>query len=357
MRYYQKVLAAIAIAGAVATTGGAETRSSDAAVTCHEIAGPPTAAAPVSREALIAYFNTLAEARPHCEVAVIGADPDAEALFHLAVVMQREGVHERAIGVFEMAAEAGVAAAHTKLADYYNFGIGPVREDLRRAVEEYEKAMAGGDTVAMATMAMMYQLGRGVPQDYEKMIALLKASAEAGYHFAQFRLAELYMKPDAIPSEIAARLDLPDPIKAADLYEKAAQQGSVEARAALDGFISGEMLSASPEIRLKWLRYSASQGDPEALNQLGLMHELGDGVEYDPARAASLYISALEAGLPVQRLRVGPNGRAPRWDRETALEFQVILQDRGLYRGPLDAIIGRGTMAAAGQVAAQGRKP
>lgn len=339
-----------AAAPALARTGA----SGAAAAMCRQIAGPPESGAPVSREALGAYFGRLGEARAHCEAAVIGPDPDPEALFQLAVIMQREGVHERALEVFEMAADAGLAAAHTKLGDYHNFGIGPVREDYARAVAEYEKAAAAGDAPAKSTLAIMYQIGRGVPQDFDRMIALLKDAAGAGYHFAQFRLAELYMDPGALPPGLARRLDLPDPIEAAKLYEMAAAQGSTEARAALKRFYDGSGAFDDPEVKMKWLMHGAKNGNAQAMNALGFMHERGEGVDYDPVRAAELYVEALKTGdLPVEKLRGTVNGYPARWDRETALNFQTILRYLGLYNGALDAIVGPGTLGAARRLTQQ----
>lgn len=343
---------AILTAAMTVTAGQGLAQSGTAAERCHEIAGVPDSGAPVSREALTAHFGRLGEARAHCEAAVIGSDPDREALFHLAVVMQREGVHERALEVFAMAADAGLAAAHTKLGDYRNFGIGPVAEDHAGAVAEYEKAAAGGDAPAKATLAIMYQIGRGVPQDFDRMIALLKEAADAGYHFAEFRLAELYMNPGVIPARLAHDLDLPDPIAAAKLYEKAAAQGSTEARAALEKFYEGGAGFDDPEVKMKWLRHGAETGNAQAMNALGFMYERGEGVDYDPVRAAELYVEALKTGnLPVAQLRGMVNGYPARWDRETALNFQTILRYLGLYNGALDAIIGPGTMGAAQRLA------
>jgi TPR repeat protein len=59
--------------------------------------------------------------------------------------------------LYERAAEAGEAAALTRLGDYYNFGIRPVREDVDRAVELYEEAVAAGDRAASATLSMMHR--------------------------------------------------------------------------------------------------------------------------------------------------------------------------------------------------------
>lgn len=356
MRYSAALLmAVISVLWGVAWGGaGLAQTDGDAAAMCHEIAGAPDAGTPVSREALTSRFNTLGKARAHCEAAVIGTGPDPAALFHLAVIMQREGVHERALELFALAGEAGVAAAHTKLGDYYNFGIGPVAEDHRRAVTEYKMAAKGGDASAQSTLAVMYQLGRGVPRDSGRMLELLKASADAGYHFSQFRLAEVYMTPEAVPASLARELDLPDPVRAAELYRKAADQGSEEARAALEKFYEDSDRFDDPETRMKWIRHAAGNGNARAINTLGFMYEQGDGVAYDPVRAAELYVEALATGeLPVSDLRGRVNGYPPRWDRTTAREFQLILQERGVYTGALDGLVGPGTLGAARRLAQQ----
>ncbi|MEL6991032.1 MAG: hypothetical protein AAGL92_05590, partial [Pseudomonadota bacterium] len=158
---------------------------------------------------------------------------------------------------------------------------------------------------------------------------------------------------DAVSPTLARQLDLPDPLKATEFYELAAAQGNSVARAELDKAADGEGLFNDPAVRLKLINRGVEQGEPSAINTLGFMHERGDGVDYNPQLAAQLYIQALEAGLPVQELRGLENGRFVRWDNETALEFQVILQNRGLYLGFLDAVVGPGTMGAAAQVAQQ----
>lgn len=49
---------------------------------CLELAGEPTAEAPVSRDAGSAFFSAMAKARPHCEAALIGPEQDGRVLFH-----------------------------------------------------------------------------------------------------------------------------------------------------------------------------------------------------------------------------------------------------------------------------------
>jgi len=82
--------------------------------------------------------------------------------------------------------------------------------------------------------------------------------------------------------------------------------------------------------------------------------EQGIGTDRDPERAAAQYVRALETGdVEPETMRGTVNGVVPPWDTETALAFQRILQERGLYRGALDAMVGPGTLGAARALAQQ----
>ena len=71
------------------------------------------------------------------------------------------------------------------------------------------------------------------------------------------------------------------------------------------------------------------------------------GVERNPQRAAELYVQALETGdVRMNALRSAGGAYEPRWDTDTAIAFQQILQERGLYLGALDGVIGPMSRAA-----------
>ncbi|WP_232796468.1 tetratricopeptide repeat protein [Roseovarius salinarum] len=353
MRHAAKsVMIALPAAAVLAAAVPAAAQSTDAAARCLDVAGPPDAGVPVSRDALARDLEALQRARADCEEAAARPDPAPAALYHMGVILQREGAHDTALARFEAAAERGVAAAHTKLGDYYNFGIGPIEEDHDRAVAGYRAAAEAGDMPAKTTLAIMHGLGRGVAQDSERMIALLQDAADAGYHFAQVRLAQVYRNADGLADTQAEALGLPDPEKAATLYEMAAEQGNTTARTELAKLYADASLFDDPEKQAAWTRRAAEAGNPAAINTLGFLHERGKGVAYDPVRAAELYVEALETGeIKVSGLRGRDGGRTPKWDRQTALEFQKILKDRGFYRGALDAIVGPGTLGAARKLA------
>jgi TPR repeat protein len=323
---------------------------------CLDIAGAPSAEAPISEAAQRAAFQALARARADCTAAVQDLPEAGGALFHLATIAQATGDHRQAVRLYERAAEAGEAAALTRLGDYYNFGIRPIREDVPRAVEYYEQALAGGDAAAAATLAMMHRLGRGVPRDPVRQMALMTEAAEAGYHFAQYRLARTYLTGEGIPAEAQEALGLPDPVRAIPHLAAAARAGNDDAaREIADLYASGAPgLTPNPFRQFRWVSFLADKGDASAMAQRAFLIERGIGTEYDPERAAAEYVRALETGeIDPGSMRGVVDGAVPPWDRETALAFQRILQARGLYRGALDAQVGPGTLGAARALAAQ----
>ena len=85
------------------------------------------------------------------------------------------------------AAKSGLPRAHYNLAVCYHFGIG-VGVDHEQAIENYQRAIAGGSTEAMVYLSKMYALGEGVPVDREKSEKLLEDAAEKGNPVACFIL-------------------------------------------------------------------------------------------------------------------------------------------------------------------------
>ncbi len=317
---------------------------------CLDGAGAPSAEVPVSEEAQRRFFASLRDARADCETAV-ELDPEAGApLFHLATIAQARGRHDEALELYGRSAEAGVPAAHTRLGDYYNFGIGRVRTDIDRALGHYRDAVAAGDPAGTATLAFMYRLGRGVSRDTGEMVRLFDIAAGQGYHFAQFQLAQVFLTGDGVPGQADETLGIPDPARAVRYLTSAASAGNQQA--ALDlarVYGSGaEGVAPNPRARYRWINLVAEQGLPSAIAARAFLLEQGIGTDPNPDRAAAEYIRALETGeVDPDDLRDAAIGAPPDWDDATARAFQVILQERGLYDGAIDGIVGRGTLAGA----------
>ena len=327
----------------------AQTAPEEAAMRCVEIAGAPDAGVPVSPGAQDAARATLQEAAPFCEEAMADA-ATPEVLFHLGALRQAAGEHDAAITAFEAAAEAGLAAAETKLGDYQLFGIGSLGRDAETAAGHFRAGAEGGDPAAQMTLGLLHRLGAGVPRDTGRMVDLMRQAADAGYHFAQFRLGQTYLTGEGIPGGRDVALGIPDRAAAARYLSMAAEQGNIEAVLEL-ARLHGELEGAGqgdPVQQFIWTSRAAEEGLPDAIAALGFLYERGRGVEANPERAAALYVEAMETGdVGIDDLRGQVGGYVPRWDRQTAIALQLILQERGLYRGAIDGIIGPMSRAAA----------
>jgi len=313
------------------------------AAQCAALAGPPDSGVPVSPAALESSLAALRLARPYCEQAIADGTATAETHFQLAVLLQNEGKHGAALEHFRIAADMGLAAAHAKLGDYALFGIGPVKPDVDEAVAEYRIASGDGDLAATTTLAFLYRLGRGVPRDPSQMMQLMTTAADGGYQFAQYRLAQTYLTGDGIAGGADEALGVPNPERGAKYLELAARQGNSKAILELAQLYADDSggVAWDPDAHAYWTIEAAKTGDPEAIAALGLLYEKGRGVEKDPQRAAELYVQVLETGkVSFADMRKGAARRIPAWDQDTAVAFQLILQERGLYEGAIDGIIG-----------------
>ncbi|MBY6199783.1 sel1 repeat family protein [Maritalea mobilis] len=321
---------------------------------CMDTAGEPSAEIAETEAAQREIFQGLAAAQRDCIAAAEALPEEGGPLFHLATIAQVTGEHRQAVRLYERSAEAGVGAAYSRLGDYYLLGIRPIDEDVDRAVEYYRQAVDLGDTEAMVTLAQMHRLGRGVPRDGDEMLRLLEMATEAGYHRARTALLDIYLTGDDVPA--GTTVQLPDASRAVPILTELAREGDVSAALRLAQLYDrgAPGIEPDPQRRYGWVGFAAENGAPEAIAARAFLLEQGIGTERDPILAAAEYVRALETGeVDPVTMRGTVNGRTPPWDRETALEFQRILQERDLYDGALDAMVGPGTLAGARALAGQ----
>ncbi|RME13899.1 MAG: sel1 repeat family protein, partial [Alphaproteobacteria bacterium] len=327
--------------------GGASATPDRDVADCRALAGEASAGVPPNAEAAREHRTALAAAAGACTRAAGADDAPPDLLFLAAEIAQGRRDTARAFALLQRAAKAGFGPAETRLGDYYLFGAAPGGKNIEAAVEHYEKATLLHDAPGMTTLALMHRAATGVPKDPARMVALLGWAADAGYHFAQYRLAQTYLNGEGIPGRSDESLGIPDPARAAKLYTKAAEAGNMQAALELAALYAdpNSPLGENPEERARLVRMAANAGLPEAKAALAALYETGQGVEKDPALAAQLYVEALESGkLAFDELR---RAAPARWDEATAIEFQRLLADRGLYDGALDGVVGPNTRAAA----------
>jgi hypothetical protein len=188
------------------------------------------------------------------------------------------------------------------------------------------------------------------------MIALMQQGADAGYHFAQYRLAQTYLTGEGVPDEALEGLGLPNPVRALRYLAAAARSGNDEAaRELAELYATGAPgLTPNPARQFRWTSFPGRQGRRARHGahrvplRTGHRHRARSGARRGRIRAC--------AGNRWRRS--SHDARDYRWRRaalgqETALAFQAILQARGLYTGALDAQVGPGTLGAARALAPQ----
>ena len=149
--------------------------------------------------------------------------------------------------------------------------------DYADALREWEPLAEQGNAPTQFNLGLMYDDGKGVPQDHKTAVKWYRLSAEQGYANAQYNLGFMYNKGNGVPQD----------------YETAA----------------------------KWYRLAAEQGNANAQNNLGGMHDKRRGVRQDYETAAKWYTLAADQGhaiaqsnleiLQKKRTRGGRFGERP----------------------------------------------
>ena len=124
--------------------------------------------------------------------------------------------------------------------------------DYATALQEWTPLAEAGDTNAQFNLGVMYENGRGVPQDYKEAMKWYTLAAEQGDADAQYNLGIMYDNGQGVPQD----------------YKEA----------------------------VKWYRLAAEQGNAEAQNNLGVTYETGQGVLQDNVMAHMWYNIAAANG-------------------------------------------------------------
>ena len=214
------------------------------------------------------------------------------------------------------------------------------RATKRRALDLFQKAAAAGHTRAQINLGILYLRGLGVPRDVVNARAWLEKAAASGDPQALYTLGRAM---DEGSEQIA-----PDPVRAADLYRRAAEKGHVLAGLRYGLALSegigikrdvataqkwlvqardngvpeaalamGDMAARTPASRDKaanertvqtavtWYEVAAQGGVPSAQFKLANAYFSGVGVARDPMQAMLWYSRAAQQGLPQAQHALG----------------------------------------------------
>ncbi|CAN5908545.1 hypothetical protein BH11PSE3_BH11PSE3_15230 [soil metagenome] len=261
----------------------------------------------------------------------MSGNPDADAW--LGAILLDRGATRDGLRLIQRAADAGSSEGAHRLGLVYAQGLAGMTRNDTKAIELFEKAAAAGHTRAQINLGILYLRGQGAPRDLVNARAWLEKAAASGDPLALYALGRAMSEST---EQIAA-----DPVRAADLFRRAAEKGHALASLRYGLALSegtgikrdiptahrllvqandngipeaalalGDMAARTPASRdkaanekvvqsaLSWYTIAAQAGVPSAQFKLANAYFAGVGVARDPAQAQMWYSRAAQQGQP-----------------------------------------------------------
>jgi TPR repeat protein len=159
-------------------------------------------------------------------------------------------------------------------------------ENYGLAMSRFKPLAEDGGARAQSYVAVMYEGGYGVQQDFHEAIRWYLMAAEQGDAYSEARLGFLYERDTAVHH---------DDRLAARWYEKAAEQGDVHSQANIATlYRDGRGVAQDFQQAARWYARAADQGYAWAQMNLGLLYAKGNGVPQDYAKAVAFFQSAAD---------------------------------------------------------------
>lgn len=189
-----------------------------------------------------------------------------------------------AINLYRESAQKGNAEAQLKMAEFANNREYPSIYDPKEALKWLMLSADNGNPVSEARVAYCYQNGIGVRKDNEIAVNWFLRAANKNYPPAQVALGNCYSVGSGVPSDLEI---------AYSWYEKAARLGNPSGLYnAGVCHLRGIGTKINVERGLDYYQRSAEQGYAQALYVLGYMYEVGEDVKQDISKAIINYQKA-----------------------------------------------------------------
>ena len=170
--------------------------------------------------------------------------------------------------------------------------------DASKGFELMLKAANKDHLPAVFAVAYLYHAGIGTAKDLSKAIGWFRKAAERGHAISQFNLGKLLIA-EVTPLQPGMQDLAAQHQEGLEWLRKSAAQGQVDARTTYGTLLmNGDLgLKQDPTTAAKdYLIPAADTGDTEAMNALGTLYQIGNGVAFDPAAAENFFRKAAMAG-------------------------------------------------------------
>ena len=197
-----------------------------------------------------------------------------------------------------------------------------VAQDYKTALTQFALAANQGHAEAQYYIGLCYEDGKGVEADKSEAAKWYKQAAENGYAEAQFRLGNILYSGEGAPLDMYAAIEW---------YRKAAKQGNADAQGRLDSLkdvvdllesagkgdvnamfeIATAHSTGKGEIQkdqteaVKWFKKAAEKGNAQAMYNLFVCYNNGDGMSMDGKDAFQWCLKAAEKGYAPAQYQIG----------------------------------------------------
>jgi uncharacterized protein len=169
------------------------------------------------------------------------------------------------------------------------------RGDFGGAFREWLPVAQRGDANAQFNIGLLYANGKGVRKDPKQAADWYRKAAEQGVGAAEYNLGVMYANGDGVPRDVH---------EAVKWLQRASDHGIPMGREHLADLYGGNEVQNYAK-SLEWHRQAASQGDPTAQFDFGLMYDLGRGVPRDYPQAMNWYRKAADQGYAPAMTNIG----------------------------------------------------
>lgn len=193
------------------------------------------------------------------------------------------------------------------------------------AERTYRKDAERGNVEAQYNLAVCFEEGRGVDQDYAQAAQWYAKAAQQGASQAQVQLGLLIAEGKGVKQDLTA---------ACDLFLKAAEQGNINGQELIGGYyLSGEGVKQDWSEAKRWLSLAAERNRPVAQFKLGYLFYMGgNGITQDYKQAFKWFKSSAELGLDIAQFYFGNCyyfGYGTKKDYKTSVEWWEKAANQG----------------------------